>query len=341
MLPFTVHEAEIALFHAWNDGRPVQGPLARHLAPGIIASFRAGLTITRQDGGEMPGAFGEWRGSGLRPGGWTIETSAPLAALTDGIVPVDSLPCPGTPVIVMVRFLHAESGQWRLWQFHDAELLPPTAAESEEKMMTAWRIRAGHREEFSGTVLATLPDMDAPVLRGAIEWMHRGRMVRCWDYDVSSNTWTERPENHIAVGVDTARYVTLTIAGDDAFVLYMTPRTEIVDGAGGAIDRSLLSWLNALAFTVSSSGLTPDDDWMLETEGCNEPVEIPASGLHWDHPVVAFSFLGRRYATLSHGVIALPSLADGFPETPPLDTPLRIGRLLLLPDAAYLLPETP
>jgi hypothetical protein len=57
--------------------------------------------------------------------------------------------------------------------------------------------------------------------------------------------------------------------------------------------------------------------------------------------VVRFRFLGRIYATLGHGVFATPAWRPDTTPHKPLDLPLRLGRLVVLPEAAYLLPAPP
>lgn len=337
--PFTVHEADIALFHAWHDGFPVGGPFTRHQELGHLARFHASLRLL-----ELPGedaaepAFGEWRRApGSRGGGWSIESTGQLSALADDGAEVSSLPQVGTPLIVLVRFYCRDTGRWRLFQFHDAEILPSEAGEDSERMAHTLRIFAGWREEWQGGSHHTLPPL-VPRLRGVIEWRHLGRSIRCWEYDPAADAWEETAENqHVANG-SPARYVSLTTQAPATHFHYLAALTEPTPAAGTQASR--ITWLDAAAFSVSSSGLTPSPGWSLETHGCAEPLTLPPSGRHWEHPRVVIRFLGRIYATVSHGVIALPSLTQGEPDYPPLDFPIRIGRLLLLPEGGHLLPQT-
>ena len=345
--PYTVHEADVGFFAGWRDGHRVTGPGTRHGRAGLIDEFRAGLEIRQvrgDDGGQ--GGFGEWRlhGGDAEPGqdGWIVTMSLPLEAVEDGGAQVSSWPDAGSPLVVVVRFLDKETGWWRIFQFHDAVLLPVDAGEQSELMMRQVSVSAGWMEErYHG---AAVPELE-PVVRGVIEWCHAGRRVRCHEYDADADTFTEAAENVFSAlveGVATpVRYVTLNFAGvgdDESFSLdYLAANTGEVQKAGGVPGYGI-GWTDARVMEISaSSGLTLWPGWVLETEGAAEPLAMPESGRHWEHPKVVFRVLGRVYASVSHGVVAMPSLTTGFPEGM-LDVPLRMGRLLLLAEGGYILP---
>jgi hypothetical protein len=341
---YTVHEAEVSFHAGWRDGFPVAGPFGRHLAGGLIDQFRAGLAIRQvaDAGADAGGAFGEWRKHGCgMPGqdGWMVEMKLPLAAVEDGGAQVSSWPEAGSPMVVCVRFLDAETGWWRMFQFHDAVLMPTEAAEEGENMFRTVAVSAGWMEErYHG---AAVPALE-PVVRGVIEWRHLGRRVRAWEYDDAEDAFTEGSENVNTVDAVAERYVTLTIAGEDELeevdLSYMAALTQPLAKAGG-VPGYEVGWMDAGAFHVDgSSGLTLWPGWVMEAEGAAEPLTMPPSGRHWEHPKVVFRVLGRIYASLSHGVLAVPSFNEGFPEGM-TDMPIRLGRLLLLPEGAWLLPE--
>lgn len=337
--PYTVHEAEVAVFHAWGDGMSVGGPLLRNLQPPVTDEFRAGLKISQVEaGGGMAADFGEWRK--FRPqlvmdSDWMVEMSVPLAAVaTDDGVQLSAFLRAGSPVVVVVRFLCTDTGLWRVFQFHDCLVQPQDAGDEGQWMMRAVKFSAGHMEEFKS---GTLPPL-VPRLCGVIEWRHLGRCVRCWEYDAVTDTLTEDAENVAVVDGDTVRHVSLeTVAGGVA-LSYLLPWS--VDAILGGQEAGALGWQNVLVFTVGeSSGLIMEPDWEMEAQGCAEPLLLPPSGRHWEHPRVVFRFLGRRYATIEARVFALPALVeDALPEMP-MDQPIRIGNLVLYPEGGWLVQE--
>lgn len=328
--PFTVHEAEVAVWHAWGDGIPVAGPTPRHL--NLPVTFRAGLRMAQGEGLETGGDFGEWRGRRAIPGDgeWTVEMSSPLGAAWDAGVQVDSLPPVGAPVVIVVRFFDRAAGLWRVYQFHDAFLAPADAGEDGQRMMRALRFAAGWREEFKS---GTMPGLE-PRLRGVIEWRHLGRVVRCWEYDPVLDAWQEDAENVVTMEGVPVRYVTLdsSVPGEVSVAMLAAVSQ---DGEMAGLQAALLGWKDVAVFTVGSSGLTLEPGWTLEAQGAAEPLLLPPSGRHWEHPKVVFRVLGRHHATACAGVFALPALQEGVPERP-MDLPLRIGRLLLYPDGGWL-----
>jgi hypothetical protein len=336
---FTVHEAEFAVFHAWRDGMPVTGPLDRHQATGLITRFTSGLKMTRDPVGEVPRGFGEWRAKPgvFRHSEWTVETSGAVAALFEGgTLQVNAFLPQGAPLILLVRFYSEESGRWRLFQFHDCEIGPVNAADSSENMMQAVTFHAGWMEELTGASGGTLPSM-VPRLRGVIEWRHAGRCVACWFYDAADDSFTENPENVATVGEETVRYVSLAEDEDGMDVSYLAAMTVPAPDPVAGLPAVGIGWADVRALQINEvGGLVLEPGWVLQ-EGAAEPITLPPSGMHWEHPQVVFRFLGRTYATLAHGVFCVPSLTNEAVE--PFDFPIRLGRLVLLPDGAWVLPS--
>lgn len=335
--PFSVHEVSVGVFHAWGDGYAVAGPTDRHLRP-LVDEFRAGMRMNQDGAGEDErGAFGEWRRHApddVSQGGWMVEFSVPLGGTEDAQgVAISSLLPAGAPVVLVVRFFCRDTGVWRVFQFHDAVALPADVADESQKMMRVLKFSAGLMEEFKSGVMPAV----VPSLRGVIEWRHLGRVVRCWEYDAAANEWQEDAENVQVVSGETVRYVTLdsSTAPGTMVVSYLAALSQA--GVVGGLAASELGWLDAECFTVDeSSGLTFAPGWELEAEGCAEPLLLRASDQHWEHPRVVFRFLGRIYGTARAGVFAVPRLVEGSPDEP-LDFPLRLGRLVMYPEGAYLL----
>ncbi len=338
--PYTVHEAEVAVFHAWGDGLPVGGPLPRHLQPAVADEFRAGLKISQveADGG-LRGDFAEWRRhrpQRVAAGDWMVEMSAPLGAVQDAAgVQLESFLRPGMPVVLVVRFHCQDTGLWRLFQFHDCVVLAGDAGDEAQWMRRGMKFSAGHMEEFKSGAEPAL----VPRVRGVIEWRHLGRCVRCWEYDAEENSWAEDAENVEVVGegeeAETARYVSLDFSESGVDFSYLAART--VAATSGGVEGVGIGWLDAFAFSVlESSGLTLQPGWQVEAAGCAEPVLLPPSGRHWEHPRVVFRVLGRIYATVEAGVLALPTMVEGEPEDA-IDYPIRLGRLVFYPEGGYVI----
>lgn len=332
--PTTVHEAEVAVFHAWGDGVPVAGPLRRHRQPAITDEFRVGLKFSQvSEGGEMAPGFGEWRRNApqaVSEDGWMVEMASPFGAVVREITQLSSIILAGSSVVVVVRFRDTDTGFWRLLQFHDAVALPGEVGDQSEAMMRSVKFSAGWMEEMKS---GEMPDL-LPRLRGVVEWRHLGRVVRCWEYDASSNVWTEDEENHEVIQVEDApldvRYVTLDfIPGGEGEVRNVSGLSYLFAGSRdatmGGYGALGIGWGNMQVF--GSSGLT--EGWAME-EGCAEPIYMPVSGQDWEHPRVVIRFLGRIYATIQSGVVAVPAKKSGAPGGE-MDYPIRMGPMVFYP----------
>jgi hypothetical protein len=333
--PLTIHEAEVAVFHAWGDGMRTHGPTPRHLTAPAAESFRAGLKISQADGDAgSAGGFGEWRrhpGEAMQADGWMVEMQAPLGTMWDEGEHVASLMPPGIPVVVVVRFRCRDTGAWRVYQFHDAVSMPMEAGEESQKLTRAIRFSAGWMEEFKS---GTLPPLE-PRVRGVIEWRHAGRTVRCWEYDPENDTWTEDAENTLTMDGVPVRYVSLDFTGGDVAVSMLAAVSQ--GSVAGGQQATAIGWIDvAVCDVTESSGLTMAPGWLLETAGCAEPLMLPESSRHWEHPKMVFRVLGRLYGTAQAGVLAIPALHEGPPDYPPMDLPIRLGDLLLYPEGGRI-----
>lgn len=333
--PFTVHEAEVAVFHAWGDGMRSAGPTPRHLTQPAGESFRAGLRISQAEGAAAGvGGFGEWRLHAPWPvsdGAWLVEMSAPLGTVWDDGAQVAALLPPGVPSIIVVRFRCRDTGVWRVYQFHDAVALPGDAGEDSQKVTRALRFSAGWLEEYKS---GTMPALE-PRVRGVIEWRHLGRVVRCWEYDADANTWAEDAENLTTMEGHAVRHVSLDWTGADVAVSMLAAVTQETATAG--LQGVRIGWMDVQVFEVNAAaGLVLAPGWVLEAQGCAEPLLLPESGRHWEHPRVVFRVLGRTHATARAGTFAMPSMNQGTPDMP-MDIPLRLGRLVLYPDGGWIL----
>lgn len=337
--PFTVHEADVAVFYAWRDGRVIDGPMPRHLQSGMVAKFRASLNLTRKVDPARAHAFGDWRHpESAEDGLWTVEMTYPIGSVVDeGGAHVSSSMPAGEDMTVLVRFFDELNGHWRVFQFHHARRSADlTTAEQQELGINTLGFTAAWMEPFRGGNAADLPPL-VPREWGVIEWIHGARRIPCHYYDPATDSWTETGENFRVDGGETLRYVTLETTAGLTTLSYLAPITAATTTAGG-IDASKLAWIDALAFAADSSGLHPAHGWQVQTGGGPEPLTIPPSGRHWEHPRVVIRFLGRVYASLAHGTIATPALVTG-PPSPSIDPPIRLGpSLAMLPAATHVLP---
>lgn len=339
--PLTIHEADVALFQSWPDGRRMTGPLPAHLEATAEAKFRVGLSLTRRASDRRDGAFGDWRHGGfLTGGGWKVEFRQPFGSLLEASGKhVSSLIEPGREFTLLVRFLDEDTGHWHLFQFHHARIgddLP--IAEQNQIAEQSYSFEAAWLEHFRGSNPATLPALE-PREWGVVEWEHAGRCVPCHYYNPATGAWLETDENeHEVEGSGAVKYVSIEDDGGGTIELsYLTPRT--VTESGPVLDRTVLSWLDAKAANFDAAGITPAPGWQLQTNGCAEPLTCAPSERHWQHPRVRLRFLGRVYATLSHGIIAVPAVTEGAPSTPPLDPEIALHpNVIFLPEGAYVLP---
>lgn len=340
IIPYTIHEAEIAIFHSWSDGKEIKGPMKRHLESGLVAKFNASLSFTRIAAGESMRAFGDWRkDQDTREDGWQITMSYPYGAIKDhdGTEVSSSLEIKAD-YIILVRFYDQDSQSWRMLQFHYARIddnLP--ANETQEVIMNSLSFHAGWREEFKGGLASGLPDM-TPRKWGVIEWVHQGRVIPCYYYDADTDAWMETDENPKLTDLgQTIRYVTLETTSGETTLSMLSPITETETLPSG-VEIENLTWVNAQVFTSDSADLHLGQGWQLQTEGCPEPIKMPASSRHWEHPVVRVRFLSRVYGTFGHGTVAVPKLEYTAPPAG-IDTPIILGpSLAMLPTTTYQIP---
>lgn len=334
---FTVHDAQVAVWHAWRDGHRSEGPLLRHLEAPAARFFRVGLTIRREEVGAgetgEPG-FGEWRMHGdaetISRAGWTVEMASVLGDEVVEDEKVSQMVAPGAPVVVVVRFLVKATGEWRVFEFHDAVFLPVDSKEDGQVMRRELRFSAGWMEEYKS---GEMPGMESRP-RGVIEWRHLGRCVRCWEYDPEADSWVEDAENLTGDPETGIRYVSLDEVDGGVAVSMLAAVTDETVLAGA--EAAGIGWLKVPVFRVPVAGpLVMEPGWQLETLGCAEPLLLPPSGRHWEHPRLVFRVLGRIHATARGGVFALAQMSSGLPESP-LDVPLRLGRLRLYPDGGWM-----
>jgi hypothetical protein len=341
---FTVHDAQVMVWHAWQDGMPIRGPLGRHSYVPAAQQFRAGLSIRSVARPATDPAFGQWQRhstpEGVYPAEeWQVEIASVLGQEESDGALISQLLRPGSPVVVVVMFAVKGTSEWRILQFHDAELMPLESGEESQVMRRNLRFSAGWMEEFKS---GSMPGSMQPRIRGIIEWCHAGRTVRCWEYDPYENTWTEDPENQILIGEETARYISFDTPSSGARRLgMMAALTESMPLPLGGTETggTGIFWRHVWLLDIPATGpLQMAPGWITESHGLAEPLLLPPSGLHWEHPRLVLRVLGRIYATACAGVLAVPRIHYGAVPDAPSDPPIRLGRWVLYPDASWILP---
>lgn len=324
----------MAVWYAWGDGLSVAGPTVRHRQ--LAVGYRTGVRMTQMgDGAPEVAGFGEWRRSAPVPvvggGTWMVELSSAFGAVWDEGAPGAAMMPAGAPVVVVVRFQdRVRPGVWRVFQFHDAVLLPGDVADDAQRMMRGVRFAAGWCEEFKSGVMPGLE----PRVRGVLEWRHGGRAVRAWEYDPEADVWAEDPENALVVEGETLHYVGMSESGGVVTLSMLAAMTG--DGVMGGDAAAVLGWVDVDVFSVSAAGgLVFSPGWLLEADGSPEPLLLPESGRHWEHPRVVVRVLGRVYATFCAGVVAVPDLRMEDPGAM-LDVPVRLGDMRMFPDGAWI-----
>lgn len=350
LTPWTIHEAEVALYPAWRDGMPFTGPGARGVpAPVFLAKASLTFSETRKKGAASGHSF-----TGAEPNvevEYEISIGFPDGAFSDSTSRVPSRIEPGGFHILVVRFLDARSGQWSCFRFFYVTVEADDESESGEVMARTMRLHSTWLQEVTGT---TDPPTLAPVVYGEVDWLCGTQRITCLTYEPVAESWASTPRNATATGT---RYVNLSPVEDSAADIALTayfPRVVAGEQIPPAMTRAQVEWSNLVLLTVGNHlsaihhGLKLRDDIALQTLGIPEPLLALPQARMLDEPVIVFRYLRRVYAVIGHGVLAVPSLDCGV--SPPFshDFPFRLAvpgvanpatgqsGLTLLPDSAYL-----
>jgi hypothetical protein len=351
--PWGIHDAEMALWPAWKDGMPMRGPFAEDADgrrwPEPLFYCKANLNIAET---WAPGEAGglAWQGVAEAVGkSYKIAVDFPDGAVQDAWGRVTSRLPEGGMYVLTVRY--AAGGVWTTLRFFHTVVESDGSAESGQVMMRPLRFAAGWMQEDTGS--GTYPSLD-PLVYGEVDWVCGSRRIPCMRYDPLAEEWTSRVENDIGDGT---RFVNISPVdaseGADVFVSYYVPRTEEVEPGGGKLRRRDIVWTNRIAFSVgrwdspTTHGLRFTEGYALQAGNHVEPLEMIPQGRVLDEPVVVFHYIGRVYASLGHGVLAVPGLTEGVVEARH-DPMFRISPtggnnpetgdngLTLLPDRAWL-----
>jgi len=338
LFPWSIHEADVALYPARKDGWPMAGPsTARGALP--IVEHRASLRWECLLSDGSPAGM-DYTGAALpEDGGYSLQVDFPEGLREDGLSLALSRLDPGGYYCLVVRFEHEKhDGLWTQWRFFYVTLAGDSTGDQDQIMQRSLRLRAGYRQELVGN--GSLPAM-LPSPLGEVEWRCGAIRVTALHYDPVSAAWTSTDQNVVSNSEEAAPFVALGETDGRGWLSYYQPRAENEDGPTLSGDPSVagtpltVAWRHLLALTVE-----PDHrvlalaDFVLQTNGTPEPLLMSTQSRLWDEPVVIFRYLRRIYATIGHGTIAIPSLATELP--PPTHEPdFRLGSLRMLPFGGF------
>lgn len=350
--PWTIHEAEIALWPAWRDGTPFRGPGAGRELPSPLLHCKSSLSITETFEESSPTA-GRWMVADTSAGSsWQISISFPDGVLADSFGRLMSRVTPGGFRILTIRFLDEATGHWTLLSFYYVTPATDTVSDADQILSRTLALKSTWLEEQVGT--ASVPSL-TPALKGRLEWVCGPQCVHAMTYDPATETWSSTTHNLTGDG---SRYITLTPIDEDAnsdliLGLYL-PRVIPVDSPGTALDTLGVNWQNTVALRVGSHlsshhhGLVLQAGHTLQAIGIVEPLYMLPQSRVFDEPIAVFRYLRRIYATLGHGVLAVPRLLPATAPPSSTDPAFRLAvpgpanpgtghsGLVLLPDGAWL-----
>lgn len=336
--PWTIHEADVAIYAARKDGWPLTGPSPdRGSIP--LLEYRTSLRIESILSPASSGGLDYTGAATARQEGFSIQTEIPEGPREDGLSTALSIIEAGGLYCIVVRFEDSgNSGEWSLWRFYYVTLDSDSTGDQDQVMRRSFRFRSSYRQVQSG--IGTLPAM-RPAPLGEVEWICGPVRVTALLYDPVARAYTSTPQNLVSAAEDAAPFVALGETDGRGWLSYYLPRPENEDGPTLSGDPAeagtpiTVAWLHAIAFIVEpDSTLALQPGFTLQTNGTPEPLLMSTQSRLWDEPLVVFRFLNRIYASVGHGVVAIPSLSSDLP--PATHEPdFRLGILRLLPFGGY------
>lgn len=366
--PYIFLESEIALYHAHEDGTPLRDPLTQEIAAPVAKCLASGEVTASHTAGVA--GSGDWRGIAppTQHAEWNATVTYTTGAWREDGTPVSSSLSPDANYILVIRTHDEAMGNWELVQLHYARVTSHSTKGDTRSSADSFSLTAGHKEVFSGnTATDELPPL-LPRVVATVEWEQAGRTIPCFYYDPATETWSESPLNRFTPpGGSPVRYCYVGPDADDgtqAIIQYLAAYTTTQTPEGNQLPRTGITHSTVTAAIIGNHlnavhhGLRTSGRHSLQTLGCAEPVAAHPSSAHWQHPLIRFRHLRRVYCTITHGVIAIPSVQTATADTiPPLDPPIIIAPagdpnpqtghtgITLLPHTAILdgtiLPPTP
>lgn len=349
--PWTIHEAEVALYPAWKDGMPFRGPGLPRAVPAAVFACKSALTISATP--RKTAVTGHsWTGAeAMADGEWEISLAFPDGAFSDAVSRMLSRLASGGFHILVARFIDQASGQWSCFRWFYTTWEGDEASESGQILGRTMRLRSTWMQEEVGAT--GIPSL-APTVLGEVDWICGSQRITCLTYHPETETWSSTPRNDAGDG---SRYVNLSPLADtptDIALSAYFPRVVAGSQVPPALSRAAVSWQNLVLLRLGNHlsslhhGLVTLGGITIQAAGISEPLLARPQDRMLDEPVIVFRYLRRIYATLGHGVLAVPALREN--TAPPFshDYPFRLAipgaanpatgqsGLTLLPDGALL-----
>ena len=227
--PYIIHDADLALYPAWQDGMPSLGPGSARDYPSPVVSSKASLTITEVRTKSLAKSH-NWIGHepNLRSE-FDLSVSFPDGAFCDALSRVHSRMASGGFYILVVRFVDLLTGHWSVLRFFYVTADSDESSVDGEVLSRSVRFKSTWLQESVGTLLP--PTMD-PVVLGEVDWHCGSRCITALTYDPISEVWTSLPQNE--TGDSFTRYVNFSpVSGsttDVAISAYLRTK-NVLDGA--------------------------------------------------------------------------------------------------------------
>jgi hypothetical protein len=318
--PWSIHEAEIALYPAWRDGMPYRGPGTQRTEISPLLQCKSALSISFTPAEPAPSM--NWMGMEMTSDGtWEITARFPDGAYADAVSRVLSRPSPGGFHILVVRFFDATTGHWSCFRWFYVTLGTDESSESNQIMGRSLTLRSTYMQEEVGN--SSIPSMQ-PVVMGEVDWICGSQRITALQFNPVSETWASLPRNEIGNG---GQYVSLSPPAEAPFndITLMAYLPALVAGAqpAPALPRKSVAWADNFLFRTGNHlsalhhGLALGAGISIQALGIAEPLMryYAAFDRGLDPTYVVFRYLRRLYATIGDGVFAVPKIT--YNEVPP------------------------
>lgn len=349
LTPYTIHDADLALYPAWQDGMPMHGP-GVGLPPAPVFLAKGNVTLSETRAKSLEKAH-NWIGhEHNRSTEYDISVAFPDGAFSDDLSRVPSRLAVGGFHILVVRFFDA-SGEWSCFRFFYVTADADEAAASGEIMERSLRLKSTHLQETVGTLQ---PPSMAPVVLGEVDWVCGSQSITCLTYDPATETWASTDRNETGDGTRYVNFSPVAGSANDVALCAYFPRVGPGDQVPPFLPQAKVVWTNIVLANIGNQdssvhhGLALAPGISLQAVGIPEPLLACPQSRMLDEPVLVFRYLRRIYATLGHGVLAVPALACDAAMPFTHDPPFRLAipgdpnpltgqsGLTLYPESAYL-----
>lgn len=325
--PWTIHEAEVALFPAWRDGMPFAGPGSRGAAAPVFLA-KAGLTITETPRHATSAAH-DWTGAQpTAESEYEITVAFPDGAFSDSLSRVHShLPAGGLHVLVL-RFWDESTSHWTLLRFFYVTIESDEGSVSGEVMARSMRLKSTWLQETTGT---GIPPAMVPQVLGEVEWVCGSRRITCLTYDPVAELWASTPQNATgSSGTLLVNFAPVDGCSTDVALSAFFPRVIAGAQASPALAQAAVEWSNLVLARIGNHASAVHHGLALfglsvQAAGIAEPLCCLPQARMLDEPVIVFRYLRRVYATLGHGVLAVPALVCSGQMPFTHDPPFRLA----------------